>query len=177
MSTSLVLTVIGIDRPGIVSSLAETIATYDGSWMESRIARLAGRFTCILRVRVPDARAGDLTAALVAEDSQGLSIIVDRVTAEESTEGYRALVLNLIGQDRPGIVREVSQALARVDANIDEMDTEVIDASMSGETLFQANARVRISKDVPINELRGVLEELADELMVDITLEEPPVSA
>ncbi len=177
MPTSLVLTVIGIDRPGIVSSLSETVANYDGNWMESRIARLAGRFTCILRVSVPQARADDLTTALLAEDSQGLSIMVDRVSAEEPTEGYRALALNLIGQDRPGIVREVSQALARVNANIDEMDTEVIDASMSGEKLFQAIAKVRVSKDVPINELRGVLEELADELMVDITLEEPPVSA
>lgn len=177
MPTSLVLTVIGIDQPGLVASLSETVAHYDGSWMESRIARLAGRFTCILRVSVPEAKADDLTTALLAEDSRGLSVMVDRATAEEPAEAYRSLSLNLIGQDRPGIVREVSQALARVNANIDEMSTEVVDASMSGETLFKAIARLRVSEDVPINELRGVLEELADELMVDITLEEPPVSA
>lgn len=172
MSTSLVLTVIGNDRPGLIESLSQTIADHDGSWMESRTARMAGKFAGVLRVRVPDAHVNALTAALLAEESQGLSIIAERAPSEEPTEPCRALSLELIGQDRPGIVHEVALALMRVRGNIDEMTTEVVDATMSGETLFQARAKLRVPAAVPINELRDVLEQLADELMVDITLNE-----
>ncbi len=172
MSTSLVLTMIGTDQPGLVESLSKTISDHRGSWMEARMARLAGKFAGILRVDVPESRANALTAALLAEHSQGISIIVEIAPSEESAAAYRSLSLDLIGQDRPGIVREVSQALARAKANIDELETEVVDASMSGETLFQASVKLRVPLSEPIEALRAVLEALADELMVDISLDE-----
>lgn len=172
MPRSLVLTVIGNDQPGLVESLSKTIADHDGSWMESRMARLAGKFAGLLRVNAPESRADALTTALLAKDSEGLTVVVERVASEESAVAYRALSLELIGQDRPSIVHEVSQAVARVKGTIDEMNTKIIDATMSGETLFQATAKLSIPMTVPVNELRDVLEALADELMVDITLDE-----
>lgn len=176
MSTSLVLTVIGNDKPGLIETLSQTIADHGGSWMESRLARLAGKFAGVLRVSVPDANAKALTAALLAEDSQGLSVIVERAPAQDSAATDRALSLQLIGQDRPGIVREVAQALGQVKGTIDEMESEIVDASMSGETLFQAHVKLRVPGSVPVEDLRGVLEALADELMVDITLDEAPAA-
>jgi glycine cleavage system regulatory protein len=174
MSTSLVLTVIGNDRSGIVESLSQTIADHDGSWMESRMARLAGKFAGVLRVSVPKANADALTTALLAEDSQGLSVIVERAPVEPPGVAFRALDLQLVGQDRPGIVHEIAHAVAEVKGTIDEMNSRVVDATMSGETLFQAEAKLRVPAAVPLDELRGVLEALADELMVDITLDETP---
>ena len=177
MPTSLVLTVIGNDQPGLVESLSKTIADHDGSWMESRMAHLAGKFAGILLVDVPTSRVDALTVALLAEDSQGLSIVVEKAPTEESAEPCRPLNLHLLGQDRPGIVHEVSQALMRAKANIEELETEVVDATMSGETLFKAEVKLSVPLSVPADDLRDVLEALADELMVDITLDETPAAA
>ena len=52
MTTYLVLTIIGEDRPGIVESLAEIISDYSGNWLESSMSQLAGKFAGILRVSV-----------------------------------------------------------------------------------------------------------------------------
>ena len=172
MATSLVLTVIGADQPGVVESLSKTVEDHGGSWMESRMAHLAGKFAGILRVDVPDDRVAGLTAALLAEDSQGLSIVVEKDTSAGPAEAHRDLALHLLGQDRPGIVHEVSQALLAAGANIDELETEVIDATMSGETLFRAEVKLSVPLSVPADDLRDVLEALADELMVDIALDE-----
>lgn len=172
MATSLVLTVIGSDQPGVVESISKTVEDHGGSWMESRMAHLAGKFAGILRVDVPDNRVEGLTAALLAEDSQGLSIVVEKAPSAVPGEAHRALALHLLGQDRPGIVHEVSQALVAAGANIDELETEVVDATMSGESLFKAEVKLSVPLSVPADDLRAVLEDLADELMVDIALDE-----
>lgn len=102
--------------------------------------------------------------------------MVRRGSADESARGYRSLSLNLVGQDHPGIVHEVSHALASRKINIDEFSSECTSASWSGETLFHAAARLRIPQQMSTDELREVLEGLANELMVDITLDDVPAA-
>jgi glycine cleavage system regulatory protein len=77
----------------------------------------------------------------------------------------------LVGQDRPGIVREISSALAALGVNVQDLRTVVESAPMSGETLFRAEAELAPPEDVPLESIRSALENLADELMVDIQLE------
>jgi len=170
MSTFLVLTVIGEDRPGLVESLSDTVASHDGNWLESRMAHLAGRFAGILRVSVPDAKADELRAALTQLQARGLSIVVERGAAAATPAAAR-LRLELIGADHPGIVRDIARALAARGINVEELETESVSAPMSGEPLFRATAELHAPNDLSIDELRAKLEELAEDLMVDITLE------
>lgn len=176
MMTSLVLTLIGEDRPGLVRALSEQVAALGGNWLESRMARLAGKFAGILLVSVPEANADALAAALRELESQGLRITIEKGIGEVETpvQGYRMLKLDLVGQDRPGIVRDISQALAGRGVSIEELTTEYISGSWSGENLFQAAARLRVPRNVALDELRELLEGLANELMVDIVLDEVP---
>jgi glycine cleavage system regulatory protein len=170
---SLTLTLIGRDRPGLVRALSERIAAVGGNWLESRMARLAGQFAGILLVEVPAAEVDDLIRDLQGLDEEGLKVTVQQDLGEEPRGGQRALVLELIGQDRPGIVREIAHALAGRRVNIEELTTTVVSGSFSGERLFQATARLRVPDDVAGDELRDVLEKLANELMVDVSLEPP----
>ena len=78
MPTSLVLTVLGEDRPGLVESLAYIIAAHEGNWLESRMAQLAGQFAGILRASVPDTNAAALINALQELAVQGLHVAVAR---------------------------------------------------------------------------------------------------
>ena len=170
MQMSLVLIVIGNDRPGIVESLAGPIAAVGANWEESRMARLAGKFAGLLRVSVDDAKAADLESRLSSLAATGLKVVVER-SDEAPAPGRQALRLELVGNDRPGIVRDVSRVLADQRVNIEELETEVASAPMSGELLFRASARLDVPPTVTLDVLRRQLEALAGELMVDLELD------
>jgi glycine cleavage system regulatory protein len=169
MRSSLVLTVIGPDRPGIVETLAATLAAHGGNWEQSQMAHLAGQFAGILEVSVEDAHKADLRAALDALTDRGLRVLsTTTVKADRHTEPV--LLLELTGTDRRGIVHEVARVLAARHVNIDELETTCESAPMSGEGIFHARARLRVPGPVDQRELRQTLEALADDLMVDLSL-------
>ena len=172
MATSLVLTVIGSDQPGLVETLSRTVAEHGGSWESSRMARLAGFFAGILEVRVPSERAAGLREALHELEARGLKVTVEDAGGADTTGPYRALQLELVGQDRPGIIRDISSALAAIGVNVVDLSTACSSAPMSGETLFNATARLHHPLSSPLDELRETLEGIAADLMVDISIEE-----
>ena len=171
MRTSLVLTVIGDDRPGIVEQLSERVLATGANWEESRMARLAGQFAGLLRVSVAADQADALAATLRSLDAGGLSIVVAR-SGTTGAAAHRMVRLELLGNDHPGIVRDISRALAHHGVNIEELETDLTSAPMSGDTLFRARVTLGVPSNVTVGQLRAVLEELAGELMVDLELSE-----
>ncbi len=170
---NLVLVLIGPDRPGLVEAVSEAVVRHGGNWLESRMARLAGQFAGILRVAVPETARAALEVDLGALQSRGLRIVVEASAAEAApAPASRMLDLELVGHDRPGIVREISQALARRGVNVEELVTECVSAPMSGELLFRARARLRSPLTVAVSDLTAALEVVAHDLMVDVALGE-----
>lgn len=172
MRTALVATFLGADRPGLVEAIAEVVARQGGNWVESRMARLAGRFAGVLRVEVDAERADALTEALRGLSSEGLTVVVEGSGEVERRAAARRLELELVGNDRPGIVREVSHALAARGVGVDELRTECSSAPEGGGRLFRAAASLHVPAECSTEELRSALEEIAADLMVDVVLEE-----
>jgi glycine cleavage system regulatory protein len=169
---SLILTLVGPDRKGLVSGLAEQVAAAGGSWLESRMARMAGQFAGIVRVSLPEGGVETLHRTLARLEAEGFRVaLLPGGVEDASAEGTFAL--ELIGQDRPGIVRDISQALARRSVNIEELTTDVISGSFSGEALFRATARLRAPARVALEDIREELERLGNEMMVDIRVTTP----
>jgi glycine cleavage system regulatory protein len=170
---TLVLTVIGDDRIGLVDALADPIAHHGGSWDRSHMARLAGKFAGIVVVSVPDERTDDLMAELETLTARGLLDVTVAVAAHDGPDDHdEFLSLHLIGQDRPGIIREVAAALARRNVSIEELETTTSSAPMSGEQLFEAMATLRVPAETDPADLRATLEAIANELMVDLDVSE-----
>jgi len=172
MRVSLVLTVIGPDRPGIVETLASTLSAHGGNWEQSQMAHLAGQFAGILCISVEAQQLPDLRGALEGLTSQGLRI-VSETQLETTRSRARLLRLELTGADRKGIVHEIARALAARDVNIDELSTVYESAPMTGEPLFHASALLHVPLPVDQQELQQTLEAIADDLMVDISLLPP----
>lgn len=164
-----ILTVLGDDRPGLVELVADAVVSAGGTWDRSSMARLGSKFAGIVEVAVPDDRDADLRSALARIGGDVLQVTVERADPEPA-DARPAVVLELVGQDRPGIVHEISEVLARFGVGIEQLDTTTSSAPMSAEPLFEARAVLHVPPEVDRDELTGALESIAEELMVDIDL-------
>lgn len=169
MRNTLVLTVLAADRTGLVELLAERIAAAGGNWEDSKMARLAGQFAGILVITCDAERSDELAAAVRDLAGVGIQATARRATQDvtAAATGIRAR-LELTGGDRTGIVRDVSRVLAERGVNVEQLESGMSSAPMSGESLFTARAQLQIPPGVTLAELRGRLEGLAAELMVDL---------
>jgi glycine cleavage system regulatory protein len=170
--TSLVLTILGPDRPGLVEQIAKIVAEHNGNWLESRMAHLAGQLAGILRVEVDADQADSLASSLASLAQSGLESIIHPDPAATSTGADKRplLHLDLMGQDRPGIVREISRVLASLGVNVEELTTECRAAAETGHPTFHAEAQLRLPPNITEATLRQTLEAVAHDLMVDIKL-------
>jgi len=175
MATSLVLTFIGDDRPGLVNAIAETVAGNGGTWLESRLAHLAGKFAGIVLVSVPNEHVDRLASALRGLDAKGLRVSVERGAGAAATPGARVLHLAVLGAERPGIVRDVTQALTGLGVNIEDFTSGVEGEPFTGRQMFRASARLGVPDSVADETLRMTLERLAGEIMVDLAVKEAEV--
>lgn len=169
------MTVIGADRPGLVQVVAARVADHGGNWLESRMCRLGGQFAGILRIEVDAARRQSLEEALRALDGEGLNVTI-RSDPGEAAAGRKAAggvhaVVEIVGQDRTGILRSVSGALAARGVNVEDLASERVSAPMGGGTLFRARAAVLVPPTVELAALRAELEKIGSDLIVDVKLE------
>lgn len=169
MIESFVMTIIAADRPGLVDGVAACVADHGANWLESRMCHLGGRFAGIVRVAVPAARATELERALHGLEADGLRVMVERGGAGAAAGGVGA-TLELVGQDRPGLLRTLTAVLAAHGVNVEELTSECVSAPMGGGELFQARVRILMPAGVRLEGVRADLEKIAADLMVDVKL-------
>lgn len=167
MTTNLVLTVIADDKPGLVESLAQIIASNSGNWLESNMSQLAGKFAGILRVSVNEDHVEKLIEELNGLSSE-IKLVIEIAADRSSDQPSRIVELNLVGNDRPGIIREISAVVSALGVNVQRLNTECTPAPMSSEPLFKAKATLEVPEQVTLEALQDKLEQLADDLIVEI---------
>jgi glycine cleavage system regulatory protein len=167
---SLVLTFVGDDRPGLVNAISEKVADFGGTWLESRSVRLGGKFAGVVMVNVPDENLIPLESALAKLAPSGLRVSIERGAAAESERPRRTVTLEIVGNERPGIVRDVTQALNRLGVNIEEFTSGLEGEPFTGVEMFRATARLGVPEGLKNDDLRKTLERLAAEIMVDLTV-------
>ena len=170
MQQHLVISLISDDKPGVVEKLSAVVAENSGNWEDSRMAHFAGKFAGILRVSVPSDACQPLKDALAALTAEGYKLQVEDAQAV-AAGSLQTLKLKLIGNDRPGIVREISRALAARHINMEQLNTGYDSTPWSGEPLFTAECTIRVAEDLDLDGLRDELDEIADELGVEIDCE------
>jgi len=171
MRSSLVLGVMSDDRTGIIEALSSVISRHGGEWTESKMVTMSSKFAGILLVEIPCAEEQALLRDLRGLGSNGLKVIAECIDEQPETAA-REFCLEMVGQDRKGIIRDITHLLARYDINMESLDSRVESASMSGEALFIANAILHIPAHVDLVQLQNDFEMMANELMVDIRLTE-----
>lgn len=170
---SLVATVMGPDRPGIVSLIADRAQRFGANWTDSRMANLAGEFAGMVHFDVPPENLDALAAALQGLDSTGLRVSVAKSQAAGASP-LRGVVIELVGDDRVGIVSQLTRMLAERNVSIEYIQTELVRSeSPSGKKTFKVNAHLQMPKTLSLDDLQRDLGTLANGLMVDIGLGGP----
>lgn len=168
-TTKVILSAIGSDRPGLTQALADAVYAAGGNWLESHLTRLGGKYVGAVLVELePDALPA-LESGVQAVDAAGLRVAI--VPAGDAPgEARTSLTIDVVGQDRPGIVREVTAVLARLGVNIEDFATGTENVAWSGEQLFRATARLTLPGEVGADQVSEALEAISGEIMVDIAV-------
>jgi glycine cleavage system regulatory protein len=171
MNTSIVLTIIADDQPGIIETVSDVLNKHGGNWTQSSMSSLAGQFAGILLASVPTDKADACLRELEDLEDEGMRIITHACDDEPQTESGIRFSLDLVGNDRPGIVHDITSVLAAHKVSVHDLETVVESASMAGGELFRAKAQLVAPESADIDALETELEDLANDLMVDIRFE------
>ena len=170
---SFVISVLGDDRAGLVDALSGVIAEHGGNWERSHLTQLAGKFAGVVLVSVPNAQREAFPAALSTLDRSGLlHLSIDE--GHDTAIAGSTIRIHLVGNDRPGIVHELSHLLAGQGVSIDDLETDTAPAPMAGSMLFEAMALLRLPPSLATETLVADIEALAADLMVDVEVVEEP---
>ena len=168
MNTSIVLTVIADDHPGVIQAVSRVLKRHGGSWTQSSMSSLAGQFAGILLASVPNDKSDACLDQLHGLKSKGLHIVAHVSNGTPDTEETNEYDLELVGNDRPGIVHDIMTLLKKYNVNVNNLETVVEGASMGGGELFKARALLTVRRSTDIEALENEIEEMANDLMVNI---------
>lgn len=159
------ITVIGHDRPGIISETTRVLAELGLNIEDSTMTLLRGHFAMMLisagdvaRDRIEEALAG-----LTADGSLDVSVREVPEEPEHAALGT-PYVLTVHGGDRAGIVSRVASEIAAVGGNITDLTTR-----LSGE-LYVLVAEVDVPPSADVERLQASLATAGKELGVGVTL-------
>lgn len=169
MTTRVILNVIGSDRPGLTQALADAVHGAGGNWLESHLSRLGGKFVGAVLVELEDGKLASLEQQVRKVDASGLQVAI-AFAGDEAAPAGGGLSFELVGQDRPGIVREVTSVLAALGVNIEDFTSATEPSAHSGGQLFLAGARLSLPEGVSADQVRDALEAISGEIMVDVVI-------
>lgn len=161
---TLVLTLVGKDRPGLINLLSNVVLNHGGNWIDSHFGRLAGQFAGIAEISLPDENYAQLSAAL--NQLEGVKITLQ--TGGEQAESQRPIAFLVTANDRPGIIKELTDCLLRLQVNLLQMQTQRSHAPNWGGELFEAKLEAELPATLDEDELQRQLEQLSDDLMIDM---------
>lgn len=171
MNTPIVLTVISRDQPGIIKAVSEVLDEHGGNWTQSSMSSLAGQFAGILLASVPTSAVDACLEGLRSLEGNGIKIVATACEEEPEQGAMAEYSLDLVGNDHPGIVHGITTVLTHLGISVHDLDTSVESGSMTGGAIFRAKARILVPESVDMHDLEDQLHDLADDLMVDISLE------
>lgn len=172
MKTSqLVISVVGEDRPGIVSELCR-VATDAGCNVEnSRMTALGSEFAIIMLLSGSwDALAKFENQIPLLEKKQ-LTVLCKRTEPISEKKQMIHYNINVVSMDHPGLVYDISDFFAARGIDIEDLSTSSYRASHTGAPMFTLDMIIELGPQIKIAELREQFAILCDELNVDAAME------
>jgi len=138
------------------------------------VAVLCGEFAVIFLVTGDSHQFEKIAAGSKELESEtGLAIAIKTPPTRKMAAGQRRYKLTAACMDHPGIVSHLSEALSKLEINIESMETKTYPAPVSGAPPFRLEAEIRVPTNVDIRELRKQLDEIQARENIDVAMWEP----
>lgn len=161
----LVLTVIGEDKLGLVEKLSNVLVAHHANWLASNLSYLSGYFTGVVEIEMAEEHLGELSVALAKLPE--LKIEVHDSVGQPLAKSQE-IEFVITGNDRPGIVQELSSIITHKGASIVHFMSNRQSAPNWGGGLFHAIAKVALPMGMDADVIAEALEELASDIVVDL---------
>jgi len=150
MSTSIVLTLTGPDRVGIVEDVTKALLDVGANVETSRMSRLGGEFAVLMLATVPEAQAHAVEPAMqtLVDEGYKLTCGVTKESYDEAHVGWAPYRVEVNGADHEGIVHDIARVLSQQGISIESAETGTTMASVSGTQLFSMTALVMVPPDI-----------------------------
>ncbi|MEP1447513.1 MAG: ACT domain-containing protein [Paraglaciecola sp.] len=164
----IIFTLVGSDKPGLISDLAKTVYGMGGNWLGSNFSHMAGHFAGFVQIDLPVEKH----QALIELFSQHPDLKMHLLPGlTEPPLAQQSVQIDIMGNDKTGIVQEITQILSQFNLNIVKFDSCLESAPNWGGELFKAKAIITVATDFDLDSLREKLESVANDLMVDIEIQ------
>lgn len=168
------LTVVGSDQPGIISRLTSIFHRHGANLEDITMTILEGQFAMILLAsyKNPQARQKILSDLQKGSRVMNLSInwrdIKGKLKRGEShlKKSYSYLI-TAVGNDKTGIIHEISESLYRSGANITDLRSRLI--GEKGKPIYSVLMETDIPKSVSLIKLRKIVTKLTKSLDIEIS--------
>jgi glycine cleavage system regulatory protein len=167
-----VLTIIGRDRAGVVASLADVVRFHDGNWKRSELAEIAGTFAGVVVVEVGDDHVDELLTNLLVLRDQGLHVTAQQVEEPVAASDSDEVRLRLTGEDRPGVVHEISTAISDAGISISRLGTVTDLPGEDGGRRFEITAQLTVPVETDLDGFLDALTAVGDSLGIDVTVDD-----
>ncbi|MEP6894823.1 MAG: transcriptional regulator [Chloroflexota bacterium] len=111
-----------------------------------------------------------LEAELQKLHSEGFQISLLQTDADHAKKyaGWLPYQIEILGADHEGIIYEIAQHLAQQGINIEDMETTIAPAPMSGTPLFTMQATILVPPNLLFHKWSDALDEIGDKLNVNV---------
>ncbi len=170
MEKKLVITLTGPDQVGLVERFTRLVLEYHGNVKASRMVRLGGVFAMLVHVSVPESNLEAFRERVRSLREEGYKLTTNLSEEWDVADysGWLPYQISLRGADHEGILHGVAQHLAEKGVNIESLETNVVQAPMSGINLFMMDAVVLAPPEISLHKCQETLEEIGDQLNVEI---------
>jgi len=165
------ITVIGKDKPGIVASVAEVLYEKGFSVEDSSSTLLKDQFSIILIISREE-KMGILElkkAFACVRKNLNMSVSVRNIDTEEILDEAtdNIFMISVYGSDKPGIVYQISNALAKNSINIVDLRTRLTKAE---KPVYVMIMEVNAPKDIEENQIRQIVDRAAAKINVNYSI-------
>lgn len=175
MADRYIMTAFGKDRAGIVADVTRLLYENDCNLEDTTMSMLADEFTLSLLF---SSQAPDIEE-LLARDCRRLELEKNisafirplQPLQTKKPQSYKTCTLHIEGLDQAGIVYKTSQFLADQQLNIVHLESMADASPQSGATIYNMTIHVQVPEELPFDQLEEKLSAVADDLMVDISLD------
>ena len=164
----IIFTLVGQDKPGLISDLAKTVYAMGGNWLGSNFSHMAGHFAGFVEIDLPQEKHQALIERFSVHPDLKIHLLAG---ITEHADAQQSVNIDIMGNDKTGIVQELTQILSQFNLNIVKFDSCLESAPNWGGSLFKAKATITVAADFDLEKLQESLETVANDLMVDIEIQ------